>query len=221
LSQLPAIAVPNWRIGHQVRKIPVNYKDAIIDNNIHLKDKALNTLYQDIKLISRKSLFDKQRLYAIYNLNTKDYKINKSLYNDPKIQLPLFDQIILKNKFNYCLKEHPSKIISENYISKVVREGVLWNAKPAVIIDKKGLVIVLNKKTTMKSIHIGVDNNDTYLMVGYSGLDRMFIKLIPKVKGGGIRTRKINLDTEIIIDSLNIIPIDGDNHYSIGYFQYE
>ncbi len=79
LSQLPAIHSPNWRIGHQIRKVPTNYKDAVLDNTVQLEDKQINALYQDVKIVSRRDLFNINRFQAIYNINTSDYNINKGL----------------------------------------------------------------------------------------------------------------------------------------------
>ncbi len=87
LSQLPAIAKPNWRIGHQVRKIPTNYRHAVLDKNINLKDKALDGLYQDIQIVTRGDLFGQNRLSSIYKINTYDYDINLNIYKNPKIKL--------------------------------------------------------------------------------------------------------------------------------------
>ncbi len=104
LSQQPAIQ-RNWRIGHQVRKIPTNYIYAVVNDNIHLSDRNLDKLYQDIKKVSRGELFDIERLKAIYRINFHNYNINKTLYKDPKIILSKSDDNIsnlnLKNMITY------------------------------------------------------------------------------------------------------------------------
>ena len=76
-----------WRIGHQLRKIPENYRDAVTDDDIHLKDVELDALYQDIRLVTRGDLFDSKRLAAIYRINTVDYGFDLNTYKDPQIKL--------------------------------------------------------------------------------------------------------------------------------------
>jgi len=82
LSQLPAIKDPDWRTGHQYRNIPTNYREAILDKNIHLQDKALDSLYQDIRIVTQGDLFSKDRLNTIYKINTYNYNINLEKYKD-------------------------------------------------------------------------------------------------------------------------------------------
>jgi len=83
LSQLPAIHHPNWRIGHQARDIPINYIDAVLNDNILLQDKQVNELYKDIKKVTRGKLFTINRLKAIYRVNTFNYNIDKNRYKNP------------------------------------------------------------------------------------------------------------------------------------------
>lgn len=82
LSQLPAMQKTNWRIGHQVRKVPTNYTQSVIDNRTRLKDHRLNSLYQDIKIVTQGELFSISRLKAIWKINTHDYHINKEMYQN-------------------------------------------------------------------------------------------------------------------------------------------
>ena len=84
LSQLPAIHHPNWRIGHQARDIPINYIDAVLNNNILLQDKQVNELYKDIKKVTRGKLFSISRLKAIYRINLFNYHIDKNRYKNPQ-----------------------------------------------------------------------------------------------------------------------------------------
>ena len=107
LSRLPAIAHPKWRIGHQVRKIPIGYDKAVIDSNSSLLDKQVDLLYKDVhQITASKTLFTTERLKAIYRLNFKNYKIDKQKFMHYDITEAPIDQSV----YNFrILKEYQTK----------------------------------------------------------------------------------------------------------------
>ncbi|MBL0686573.1 MAG: hypothetical protein JJV94_01940 [Sulfurospirillum sp.] len=220
LSQLPAIEHVNWRIGHQVRKIPTNYKLAVL-HNTPLNDKTLNHLYQDIKISSRGELLSLHRLQSIYNINFKDYKINQNKYKDPRIHIPIIDDIQIRKSYSKFMKLEPSFIVLENNISTTPTKGIAWNANGVFIFNDEGIAIKLDKTRKIRSMYIGLDNNDKYFFIAKKGSKIVYANTIPKKRGWGITTRKIDFNKEVEIDKINIFPVKGDNRYSIGYLYYE
>jgi len=64
--------VGDWRIGHLQRKIPEGYRESLQQDKNLIKDPEIHELYDKILLVVRgKDLFSKERLEAIWELNTK------------------------------------------------------------------------------------------------------------------------------------------------------
>ena len=95
LSQLPAINHPKWRVGHQVRKIPIGYDRAVVDDSATVADKEVAELYEDIKsIVSTDRLFLLERLKAIYRVNFHDYNIDREKFKHYEITDALIDQSV-------------------------------------------------------------------------------------------------------------------------------
>ena len=60
-----------WRIGHMQRQIPEGYRESLQQNKNLVKDPVIHKLYDKILLVVRGDLFTKERLKAIWELNTK------------------------------------------------------------------------------------------------------------------------------------------------------
>jgi len=69
LARLPAVADPNWRIGHFTRQFPTNYEDSIARNENFLSDPPTKAFYDSIRLITRGDLNDWGRLREIARMN--------------------------------------------------------------------------------------------------------------------------------------------------------
>lgn len=78
LSKLPAIKDENWRVGHMKRALPEGYRETIQFGENIIENKDLAEYYDVIHLITRGSLFDKERIQAIidWNLGKYDYLID-------------------------------------------------------------------------------------------------------------------------------------------------
>ena len=64
--------VGDWRIGHLQRTIPEGYRESLQQDKNLIKDPEIHELYDKILLVVRgKDLFSKERLEAIWELNTK------------------------------------------------------------------------------------------------------------------------------------------------------
>ena len=74
LAKLPA-KKGKWRTGHQVRKIPQGYVESIEQSKNLILNPQIKNLYDDISLVTKGKLFTKERLKAIFRLNTHNYNI--------------------------------------------------------------------------------------------------------------------------------------------------
>lgn len=81
LAQLPAKRP--FRIGHFERAFPEGYIKSVQSNENQIKDSALRFLYNDTQAISKDDLFDANRWFAIWRINTGYHKksVLSSSYN--------------------------------------------------------------------------------------------------------------------------------------------
>ena len=76
LARLPAIYDPDWDIGHVRRYIPKDYLDSIYYQENRFEDPAMSALWKDIQSVSEENLWSKERLMAIWRLQTMPYNID-------------------------------------------------------------------------------------------------------------------------------------------------
>ncbi len=219
LSQLPAIKKSNWRIGHEERKVPTDYSYTVL-NDISLYDNSLNRLYRDIKSVSHGDLWSFDRLKAIYRINRKDYHIDRDRYSSPKIALPLYSQSVIAKLYPQYLNKIPPKRVKADEISKEHRVGMRWDGEGAKLFSDKGIAIEFKKSKKIKSLSIGFDNNDKYLVILLNGDKIKDLIIFPKSYGIGIQNRAVTLDREVEIDRIYIFPLQGDGYYSLGWLSY-
>ncbi len=73
LSKLPAEYKENWRVGHLRREVPEGYRESIWEDENRIEDSDLHEYYDVIRLITRGSLFSRERLQAILDINLGKY----------------------------------------------------------------------------------------------------------------------------------------------------
>ena len=89
ISRLPAIQVKSWRIGHHFRKMPTNYGEFKLGKTDSLNDRGLTMLAKDIRLVTSSPLLHRNRLKAIWRLNSGYYsELDLSKYKDPDVFIP-------------------------------------------------------------------------------------------------------------------------------------
>ena len=74
LARLPVDDRVTWRIGHFFRSIPEGYLETLETNKNHITNPNLAKYYDKLSLISRGDLLDKERLIAIWRMNTGYYQ---------------------------------------------------------------------------------------------------------------------------------------------------
>lgn len=221
LAKLPAIQNNNWRVGHQIRKIPENYLEVVVNNDSKLTNNELNDFYQDIRFITHGKLFDFERIKTIVKSKTYDYQINLWDFMYTKKQ-----QKIKKNK-NEFIQEHIKaanhKIVSSSKISNTLKPGTYWADQSCFKINNEGLSISFEETKSIKKLFLGLDHNDSYLITYLLNNKIIGTKEVPALltDNGGLSTREIKLKKKTTMDKISIFPIEGDDMYSIGYLKYE
>ncbi len=70
LARLPTMHLKRWRIGHFYRQLPEGYIDSLRSGRNLIADKRLAMYYDDLVLATRGPLLSRDRLLAIWRLNT-------------------------------------------------------------------------------------------------------------------------------------------------------
>jgi hypothetical protein len=100
--------------------------------------------------------------------------------------------------------------------------GSSWDEPGNAIFDEEGLRVYLDKAVHDNSITLSTDSNDEYLILYLNGDKVLGRSLIPRRNFGGLSSATLSVSpqaTEAGYDSIVILPIDGDNYYSLGHIQ--
>ncbi|MEE8474585.1 MAG: hypothetical protein V3T01_04500 [Myxococcota bacterium] len=75
LARLPAAPTPRWRVGHNIRPIPVGYLASLRHGVDAIEDPSIRELYADVRQVVRGPVFTASRFRAIWRLHFHDYGI--------------------------------------------------------------------------------------------------------------------------------------------------
>lgn len=102
-------------------------------------------------------------------------------------------------------------------------EGGLWNGQGTVVIGPRGLEITLGVLHREPKVEVSADNNDDYAVKFFNHDSELGEAIAVQVAGIGLRTRLLLVPERAQregFDRVRIIPVRGDNRYSIGYFGF-
>lgn len=75
LARLPAASVGRWRVGHNIRPIPVGYLASLGRGVDAIEDPSIRELYTDVRQVVRGPVFRSSRFRAIWRLHFHDYGV--------------------------------------------------------------------------------------------------------------------------------------------------
>lgn len=81
------------RVGHYERAIPEGYIESIYSRSNRIVDPLMNSLYSDVSIAVRGNLWSRERLAAIWRLNTGFHKNAALNYDKNAINLPGIDEV--------------------------------------------------------------------------------------------------------------------------------
>jgi arabinofuranosyltransferase len=112
-------------------------------------------------------------------------------------------------------------VVSSNDVLIPRKNGISWNAPGVTTITKSGLRILLEKPLSSKMIELSTDNNDIYLIRFLTAsLELARVELKPDAKEPGLVTSQLLLpESALRATEILIVPIQGDNAYSIGHLR--
>jgi len=200
LARIPAVREVEWRIGHFERVVPGGYVSTVY-NLGRIGDEQLATYYDKLALVTRGSLFSKERLLEILRLNTgvHDYLIDHDAYRYPEmVYVALVDLDAL---------EDPQGAASDI-------------ASDRISFTDSGIDISLGRVNHAERVSICLEGNDDYeieylyhdtilavqenLAAGEAGEMMCFFFEIP------------DRDSRTGYDRIRVFPLRGDGVYGVG-----
>ncbi len=203
LSRLPAMQLPNMRIGHYRRKMPDDYYETIRTGRSHLDNPNLAAYYDRIAYITRGNLWDWNRIATAI-------KFSLGSYDD------LRDEYI-RTLIPY--QDRPMQTVSFSKINRSRPNGWPWNGPGNILFTSSGLVIDLPEPSHAERIMACIDKFGVYRVEFYHGDDLLASStLTPPQSAAGMVSARIYVPEEAIAggyDKIKLIPAK-DDYYSLG-----
>lgn len=180
---------------------------------IRTTDEGRNVLAQNIRrempdtyyAIRRKEmpLFDKYRKYLLPESSTGNWDI----YRQAGIGAVEPDSVPLSR------------------LSSVKKNGDAWDSPGSIRIWEYGLKVIIGEIRHSAEVEISLDNNDSYEIRLYSGASQIWKTIVVRsYNKDGLVVSKIQIPENISqkgFDSMMVVPLSGDNAYSVGHIKVE
>jgi arabinofuranosyltransferase len=201
LARLPAMFNTHWRPGHFRRLTPPGYRESLESAANLLTDPALKRLYDDVRLVTRSPLVSRDRLRAIWRLNT-----GRSAKD-----------------IDYRFYRHGGRLVGIESLSAVMAPETAWDA-PGTRVLAMPLAIACEDRTGRRFMDVSVDSNDGYLFV-FVRRNRVVAQLdigpVPQYRRRpGLATYTVDVPLNAMrrgFDTIVVAGTGGDELYSIGH----
>ncbi|MBN2546762.1 MAG: hypothetical protein JXB50_13260 [Spirochaetes bacterium] len=116
-------------------------------------------------------------------------------------------------------------IVKLNEVSKKVDEHTAWNKEGNTLFTTEGLTVMLDKIYNSNILELTIDNNDDYFInfiKDENTIGTLQIKNLNDPNFFGLRLEKLSITPEISktgFNKIQIVPITGDNMYSLGHIR--
>lgn len=193
LARLPAFRDTNWRIGHFRRVVPDGYLTSIYTKSGVFDDESLSVYYEKLLLVISGGLFSKERLQAIWELNTGQY-----------------DYLIDYDRYRY-----PDMVFVDlSYIG-----GEAGEEKRAVAFSDDGLEIDLGMAWHAKWLELSLDYQNDYEIIFFREGRELAMVRVPADGCQEDRVCIIDVPTGIIeggLDRIRIFPQRGEGNFHLN-----
>lgn len=198
LARLPAVHTVNWRIGHFRRVVPEGYISTVYSNANLLKDAGLAAYYDQLALITRGPLLSRERLIAIWKMNTGQY-----------------DHLIPVDAYRY--PEMMFKPLAQ----------VAPGADEAVRAEfgDSGIQIELPRRFYGASLRLALDSDSDFDIAYLNGGAELAVQRVKAAHTAEVLTL-IELHPPAVAvqegyDHIRIVPQRGDGPYHLGFLALE
>ncbi len=187
LARLPARRP--WHIGHFYRRTPEGYEDTLREGRLHIKDPGVAAYYSRLALIVRGDLWGGDRWRAIVRMNLGSYDSLLAGYGLTRLRLA-------------DLSEPAGD-------SAPVATTSLY---------ERGAQIDLGRVVTRGRFEISLDDDDRYRIEFWQARRRVGTTIVgPAAQPtGALAVYDAAIPGGASIDTLSILPIDGDYTYRLG-----
>jgi arabinofuranosyltransferase len=212
LARLPAR--PHQRVGHYHRIIPTNYELSAYSGRNMLIDDDLKSYYDYIRLVTRGSLFDVERLKTVVRLLVEKTPDLSRWGNEMTVAKHTSDAYVT---------------VTADQLVHGSTEGRRWDNRDSTVIYGAGLEVVFSAPEQISVIDIVVDNNDLYRIEYFDGgefkplfavgpsSDPAMAPFIPNPVPFGMTRYKRTVPIEVSATTrIRITPEAGDGMYSVG-----
>lgn len=179
LSRLPALYDPRWMTGHYLRVIPPGYEDTLETGGNQLKDRRLAELYDRVHLVVSGPLWSRDRLAAIWWLNTGG---PESLIDEERY------------RFYGALKLEPEQL------AKPVPDGTKLTSKRVRKLSARGAYIKFAERQHPHTLQISLNYEDRFELRFYNRgeeLARVPVPRAPKWGITGMSMRTVELPEQL------------------------
>jgi arabinofuranosyltransferase len=210
LAWLPARYEPYWMTGHFLRAVPSGYVETRETGKNALTDRKLAELYDRVQLVVSGPLWSRERLAAIWWLNT----------GGPA-------ELIDKQKYRF---EGAVQLQPET-LSKPVPEGTKLSSKRLRRLPAQGAHIKFAERQHPRTVQLSLNYEDHFELRFYDGgeeLARVPVPRAPKRALDGMTTRTVELPAELQAGGftrLRVLPTTRARNkkpiYAIGHLLFD
>jgi arabinofuranosyltransferase len=201
LARLPAMFNSHWRPGHFRRLTPPGYRESLESASNLITDPALKRLYDDVRLVTRGPVWSRDRLRAIWRLNTGGHR----------------------RDVDFRFYRHGGRLIDIEALSAPMAPETTWNAPGTHVLDLP-LAITCEDRPGRRFMDVAVDSNDGYVFV-FLKRNRVVAQLefgpVPQYRRrGGLAIYTVDVPLEAVrrgFDTIVVAGTHGDELYSIGH----
>lgn len=203
LSRLPAMQLPNMRIGHYRRKMPDDYYETIRTGRSHFHNFDLQYYYYYIRLITHADLWDWERIYAIIKFNLQYY--DNSRYAYVRTLIPYQDR--------------PMQTVELSKINRSRPAGWPWNGPGNILFTSSGLIVDMDTTSHADHITACIDKFGAYQVEFYRNENLVGSStLTPPPSAAGMIPARIYVPEAAVVggyDRIKLIPTK-DDYYSLA-----
>ena len=104
-------------------------------------------------------------------------------------------------------------------LSSTTEDGTYWAAPENRSFETEGLELRFRSSVQTSKLSLSLDGNDTYAIRFFNGSQLIAGVVVGAGAGPGMRARILKVPFRDAFDHLEIIPLTGDNRYSIGHVE--
>ncbi len=204
LARLPPVTTEFWTPGHPTHQIPTDYMESVLKGENLLYDPATHALYEEIRLITRGDLNDRERWKAIWRMNfgSHDFGLDERRYRQ-----------------GYVASTSTPVEVGVSEMQRHVDDGSPWNGEGNRIFYFS-LLITLERSRAFSTFEISVDGNDSYSVQTRHNGEFVEIAAIEASGGSEMIGHRIQLASPVLAtDTVRILPTTQNGWHSVGYFR--